>query len=251
MVATTRVWFLNVLRGAGGARRALLLARAVELAPDVVVFAEAEGWAGDPSFAAALGLEPFVVAPDRGLPLALLARPGWCVELAQLCEGRLFHAALRARVTPPGAAPFELVAAHLHPGPETRRAEEVDALLPHLAGPSTLLVGDLNALDPDDWFRGRRVDDLVADRATPRWLLDRLPPRALARLRAAGLVDLFRLRRPGEDGSTFPAHEPHVRYDYALAGAALAARVTDVELLATDADRALSDHLGLLVTLRA
>lgn len=241
------MWFLNILRGAGSARRALLLARALELRPDVIVFAEAEGWAEDRSFAAALGLEPFVVAPDRGLPLALLARPGWCREPQALCTGHLFHAALRARITPPGGAPFELVAAHLHPGPESRRHEEVEALLPHLTGPSTLLVGDLNALDPDDWFRGAQVDALEADRTSPAWLKDRLPPRAIARLRAAGLVDLFRLRRPGEDGSTFPAREPHVRYDYALAGAALAARVHDVELLATDADRALSDHLGLLV----
>jgi endonuclease/exonuclease/phosphatase family metal-dependent hydrolase len=248
-----RLWFLNIRRGAAGGRFERLLSRAAALRPDIAVFAEAEGWSGAPGarFARTLGLDLFVAPGRSGLDAALLTRPGWLEGPARALAAEVFrHGACRATIAPPGRAPFDLYAVHFHPKGEERRALEVEALLAETGRPParpTLVVGDLNAVRASDRIGAERADAIAPGPDAPAWLRDKVPPRALDALLAAGFADLLRERRPAEDGFTYPASAPVARYDYALASAAMAARVLSIDVLATPADVALSDHLGLLV----
>ena len=101
-----------------------------------------------------------------------------------------------------------------------------------------VLVGDFNALQPDDEL-GPPLPGVV-----PRG--DALPGAArvvLAQLREAGYVDSFRALHPSELGCTYPAHAPWLRIDYVFASPELAPRLRACWVGSDGRAAAASDHL--------
>ena len=108
---------------------------------------------------------------------------------------------------------LRLFATHLVHGrdeaSEEVRVHEVDAILGVLAQVSEphVLVGDLNAVHPDD----------EVGEPPPEERLEHVARRPLARLLDAGYVDAFRTSHPHERGWTYLTWHPFARLDYVLA----------------------------------
>jgi endonuclease/exonuclease/phosphatase family metal-dependent hydrolase len=98
-----------------------------------------------------------------------------------------------------------------------------------------------DTLDIMNQFDGRRV--LVGDLNQPP---DSPVMRAFA---AAGWIDAWEKLHPGEPGYTFETGSLEKRIDYAWLGPETGGRVDDIQVLEGADGKALSDHLGLLVTL--
>jgi endonuclease/exonuclease/phosphatase family metal-dependent hydrolase len=74
---------------------------------------------------------------------------------------------------------------------------------------------------------------------------------ALGMLYQAGWLDVWKKTRPAEDGFTFEADRPTSRIDYVLASAELREAIEGIDLIGSQRDDVrLSDHLGLVATLR-
>jgi exodeoxyribonuclease III len=143
-----------------------------------------------------------------------------------------------------------LFATHLssrHEADVFPREREVAAILEVLATASRahLLVGDFNALRPDDAV-GRPPAGVE-----PRG--DALPGASrlvLEPLADAGYADCYRSLHPTRPGWTHPAAAPWLRLDYAFASPALAPRVRCCDVIDTEPAARASDHLPLLVDVR-
>lgn len=139
------------------------------------------------------------------------------------------HAVLRA-----AAGPFHVFHTHFalpsddpaRPCIQANVAETLDHVRRRAEGPFVLL-GDLN-VEPED--------------------------ARLERVRDAGLVDAWTLRRPRDPGHTWNAMDPKgptKRLDYAWIPASLAERVTDARQVGAEPAEGVfaSDHRGVMVTL--
>lgn len=248
-----RLYFLNILFQADEARFERLIQRVRDLEPDVIAFVEADGWARGRAerFARELKKDSYVAESPSGLDLAVFAPYGWMSEKAPVGSGLFFHGACRVTVRPRTGGPFRLYTTHLSPKGEDRRLKEMDALLADAAsgppGEPVLIVGDLNSVRGEDRIAGRPIAGIVPDENSPYWLHDKLPPRVIDRVLKDGWHDLYRELEPQADGFTFPSTAPAARYDFALANAAMRPRVRGVQLLGSQADVQVSDHLGLMV----
>nr|WP_204036911.1 endonuclease/exonuclease/phosphatase family protein [Micromonospora qiuiae] len=201
------------------------------------------------AFAARLGMRPYLARSWFGQPVAVLVRPPWQVLSAAPVRRPLHHAAQRV-VLATGAGALTVIATHLHPYSGTRRLVEAGwaaAALRPAHDNLALLAGDLNTLDPYA-DHAERVARLPA--AYRRRHLRRdgrtVETRAVARLLAAGLVDLG-----ATAGSTAPTRHggtefSDMRLDYLLATPALAAHRTDVHVLRDPHTHHASDHYPLL-----
>lgn len=249
-----RLYFLNILLKADGARFQRLVNRVRELEPEVIAFVEADGWAAGrgEQFASTFGKELFVANTPSGLDLAVFTPRGWMKSPVVIGTGAFFHGACRVTISPPGKSPFDLYTLHLNPRGEDRRKTELETLL-SAADPNpdhpALIVGDMNAVRADDRIGERRISEITPDGQSPYWMQDKLPPKALATLLDAGWRDLFREREPASHGFTFPADRPVARYDFAFANDAMFPRVKDIRVLDTPADVQVSDHLGLVLSI--
>ena len=141
-----------------------------------------------------------------------------------------------------------LLATHLasrHEGGTRRRiaeVQEVVEVLRTVADRPRLLVGDLNALQPEDQVgepppgvRPRGEAALGAPRTT------------LEPFTANGDVDCYRRFHPEDPGYTYTAEWPWLRLDYAFASPTLAPRIRACDVVRTDEAAAASDHLPLRV----
>ncbi len=249
-----RLYFLNILLKADDARFQRLIHRTRELEPEVIAFVEADGWASGrgEQFARELGKDYYIANNPSGLDLAVFAPLGWMSRQAVIGTGTFFHGACRVTITRPGSEPFDLYTVHLNPKGEDRREAEIGALLNH-AQPDpdipALIAGDMNAVFSTDRIGERRISEIVPGKDSPYWLHDKVPPRALHQLIAAGWHDLYREWEPGRDGFTFPADKPAARYDFAFANDAMRGRIKSIALLDSQADIQVSDHLGLLLAI--
>jgi len=164
-------------------------------------------------------------------------------------EGRC---AVLARVEAPGGA-VELCATHLEPMYEVTRLRQLEKLLAALSrrGPAQLVLGDFNALRLEDYppdvldaVRGRRAEN---GREAPHGDV-------IARMDAAGFVDLFRLHH-GDAGVAALSDAARgscwvgTRVDYVWASQPLLARwaLRSAEHVAS----AVSDHVPVLVALES
>lgn len=148
-------------------------------------------------------------------------------------------------------APLGLFATHLSPGTELTdceaREREVDVILGLLSAtnPRHLLVGDFNAVHPDDRM-GIPPPDMEDATQTP-WL--RLA-RPIQRMLDAGYMDAYRVSHPRAPGFTWRTGHLWLRLDFAFISTSLAADLVDCDVVSMGpADRA-SDHLPLVVTIR-
>lgn len=254
-----RLMTYNIQEGGGdGNRSKHLLAVIQRLEPDLLVLNEAVAWFPKHALADRLArlLEAdYRIAPSAsGFDIAFFSR----FPIRKMCHppirNRLFHALAWIVVDPPGRAPLNLVGTHLDYREETFRVEEVRASLPHLApllAADTAILGDLNAISPDDPVMGCKPDDLArTDTASlPEWFLDRYPPRAMPLLARAGWKDAFRIRHANETGYTMSTSDPNARYDYILLSPSLAGKVSDVFVETGPPASNASDHFAVVADL--
>jgi exodeoxyribonuclease-3 len=132
---------------------------------------------------------------------------------------------------------LRLFATHLRAGRTERdaelRTEEVEAILDTIGDAECLLVGDLNAVHPDD----------EVGAPPPEERLEFVAREPIRRLLDARFVDCYRTHHHTERGWTYLTWQPWARLDFVLARGELATRVSSCDVVAgEDAFRA-SDHL--------
>ncbi|MEU1607574.1 endonuclease/exonuclease/phosphatase family protein [Micromonospora matsumotoense] len=181
----------------GPDRRDLVCRVVAAQAPDVLAVQELRGFdrpgvlAG---FADLVGMRPYLARTCFGQPVAVLVRPPWRIRSAGPVRRPFHHAAQRVELATT-AGPLTVLSTHLDPYTGLRRRVEAGWLVGAVRrapGELALLAGDLNTLDPGT-EHADRVARLPA--AYRRRHLRRdgrtVETRAVARLLAAGLVDLW------------------------------------------------------------
>ena len=144
---------------------------------------------------------------------------------------------------------LHLFATHLasrHESPEP--ADEIPIILgllaPHADRPH-LLVGDFNALSPDDPFGVPPSG--IAKRGDA---LDGAPRLAIRHQLDAGYTDCYRTLHPHNPGCTYPTDTPWLRLDYHFASPLLAPCLEACGIIASPAATRASDHLPVWSTFR-
>ena len=148
--------------------------------------------------------------------------------------------------------PLALFATHLKAGRgrenEERRAAEVQAILGVLQariGQTHLLVGDFNALHPQD--RPAVETYLITEPGEQGdELRDPQQRHALLPLLAAGYVDCYRVSQPVTPGYTYKLPTPGLRLDYIFASPDLAQRLVTCETVTGGEAETASDHYPIL-----
>ncbi|MEH0971146.1 endonuclease/exonuclease/phosphatase family protein [Micromonospora sp. CPCC 205546] len=270
-------------RDSGGVDRRDLLVRVVAAErPDVLALQELRGFDDRPAaapapvggrragaggvladFAGRVGMRPHLARSCFGQPVAVLLRPPLRVLNATRVRRPFHHAAQRVTVSTT-AGPLTVLSVHLDPYSGLRRRVEAGwaaAALHRAPGELGLLAGDLNTLDPVAEHTDR-VARLPA--AYRRRHLRRdgrtVETRAVARLLAAGLVDLYAAGGGPADGTadaglTAPtrhgggAEFSGMRLDYLFGTAALAGRVRDCRVLRGGDTEYASDHYPVVADL--
>lgn len=250
-----------------------------EQRPDLLALQELRGFRPGgrlTRFAAQVGMRAFLARSWFGQPVAVLVRPPGQVSSVGPVRRPFHHAAQRLTVET-DRGPLSLFGTHLQPYSGGRRLREVSWLTAAagrvpaaaLADRMTLLLGDLNSLDP--WTpHGQRLARLPAGyrsrhlRRTgwPGRLASAVPgggpavdTRAVAALDRAGFVDLFRLvGEGGDEGLTVPtryggAEFSGMRLDYILGTPAAAARAHGCFVVRGGEAEHASDHYPVLAEL--
>ncbi|MGC3860503.1 endonuclease/exonuclease/phosphatase family protein [Micromonospora chersina] len=259
-----RVMTWNIRTGGrdrdGTDRRDRIVAVVAAQRPDLLALQELRGLdrgGGLADLAERTGMVPHLARSCFGQAVAVLVRP----PLRVLRSGRVrrpFHHATALVQVATGAGPLTVFSTHLNPYSGGRRRMEADWLavaVRRTGGELALLAGDLNTLEPavDHTARLAGLGALYRRRHLRRD--GRTDTRAVARLRDAGLVDLWPHTGGGEpDGLTVPtrhggAEFAGMRLDYLLATPALAATARAVRVVrGGDADSA-SDHYPVVADL--
>ncbi|WP_320064797.1 endonuclease/exonuclease/phosphatase family protein [Micromonospora sp. RTGN7] len=229
--------------------------------PDLLAVQELRGFdTGDvlAGFAAEVGMRAYLARSCLGQPVAVLVRPPLRVLAAAPVRRPFHHAAVRVTVAT-DAGPFTLLSAHLDPYCGLRRRIEAGWLAADVRrapGALTLLAGDLNTLDPET-DHTERVARLPPAYRRRHLRLDgrTVETRAVARLAAAGLVDLHGALAPGDAGLTAPTRHgggtefSGMRLDYLFGTAALARLARACAVLRGGETEYASDHYPLLADL--
>ncbi|MCL7459984.1 endonuclease/exonuclease/phosphatase family protein [Micromonospora echinofusca] len=265
-------------RDRGGADRRDLLVRVVAAErPDVLALQELRDFDDRPAaapapagglradgggvladFAGRVGMRPHLARSCFGQPVAVLLRPPLRALAATRVRRPFHHAAQRVSVATTAGA-LTVLSVHLDPYSGLRRRVEAGwaaAALRRAPGRLGLLAGDLNTLDPVAEHTDR-IARLPA--AYRRRHLRRdgrtVETRAVARLLAAGLVDLYAAAGRTDDGLTAPtrhgggAEFSGMRLDYLFGTAALAERVRDCRVLRGGETEYASDHYPVVADL--
>ncbi|MER5703319.1 endonuclease/exonuclease/phosphatase family protein [Micromonospora sp. NPDC002296] len=229
--------------------------------PDLLAVQELRGFDSGgvlAGFAAEVGMRPYLARSCLGQPVAVLVRAPLRVLAAGPVRRPFHHAAVRVTVAT-DAGPFTLFAAHLDPYTGLRRRIEAGwlaAAVRRAPGELALLAGDLNTLDPgtDHSARVARLPPAYRRRHLRRDGRT-VETRAVARLAAAGLVDLYAARSPGDEGLTAPTRHgggvefSGMRLDYLFGTRALARLVRSCEVRRGGDTEYASDHYPVLAEL--
>jgi endonuclease/exonuclease/phosphatase family metal-dependent hydrolase len=161
--------------------------------------------------------------------------------------GHSARALLEARLLLPDHRALTVYVTHLDHQSEAVRMGQVQALLLWAGRDrdrSHLLLGDLNALAPNDYVNQEEVvARLQADAIAAHLVRDGM--QALPRLFKAGYHDCFARAGRGA-GLTYSTTQERFRIDFCLAAGPLADQVTDCHRLDDDDVRLASDHFPLL-----
>lgn len=227
----------------GGRWRLPLIARVIRRQqPDIVALLEATHQTPVRLLARALGMRLAFGEANNPFHIA------WLSRLPLLRQQNHRHPALAKTVLEVEVAwsgrPLQLFATHLAAGSDvlhpSQEAPVVLDLLRRQAAGAHLLVGDFNALHPDDAVGPppAHLHDMVP-------AVDRDPRQAIRAILAAGYLDCYRARHPETAGYSFPATHPWLRLDYIFASPELAAQLRACDVVDTAATRRASDHLPL------
>jgi exodeoxyribonuclease-3 len=218
--------------------------------PDLVALQEANSRPNAERLAGALGMQ--LVYGEANSPFAV----AWLSRLPILSSQNhrlplLAKTLLQIDVAWEGA-PLHLFGTHLVAGRTeqdgARRAREARAIveaigrLEHASTGPRLLVGDFNALHPDDG-----VSDPPAGA-----MIEFLARRPIEHVLEAGYVDSYRHLHAdlvASPGYTYAASHPWVRIDFIFASADLAGRLRSCEVVTSPGAAYASDHLPVLADL--
>ncbi|MFI2666636.1 endonuclease/exonuclease/phosphatase family protein [Micromonospora carbonacea] len=233
--------------------------------PDVLAAQELRGFDSGgvlAGFAAAVGMRPHLARSCFGQPVAVLVRPPLRVVSAGPVRRPFHHAAVRVTVAT-DAGPLTVLAAHLDPYSGLRRRVEAGWLAGAVgrapgggSGALALLAGDLNTLAPgvDHTDRVARLPAAYRRRHLRRDGRT-VDTRAVARLAAAGLVDLYAALAPGDEGRTAPtrhgggAEFSGMRLDYLFGTPTLAGLARSCVVVRGGDTEHASDHYPVLADL--
>jgi exodeoxyribonuclease III len=221
--------------------------------PDVLALQELGQWHHRPrrllaTIEAATGMHGHLARSPFGQAVALLIRPPGMITSTSRVRRPMHHAAALVTVNT-RAGPLTVISTHLHATSTSRRLREARRLVGSRPDRLTVLMGDLNTLDPitdhhaslaalPARYRRRHVTDGQVD------------TRAVQTLTHAGLVDLCHLAGTGLQesvptklgGPEFPA----TRLDYVLATAPLAALTREVHVVHDARTDTASDHYPVI-----
>jgi len=222
---------------------------------DVICLQEANGWQnGSPSrlenFAAATGLTHFVYG-NSNTPFKLATFSALPILDSHVCTEGLWHGATQTTIAR-GDLEVELWNFHADPQSEDARLAEVRLVAP-MIGRRGLLVGDINSLSCND----RYPDTLPAELALmgiTKFGVNSLHHDVTDYLTKAGLIDIAAARNSRDATVPTPAnkdqqHAADLRLDYMFATRAIAARVSDIQVVKNELTNRISDHYPLVVTL--
>lgn len=254
----------NILNG-GGSRLDDVLGIIDARKPDVLAIQEARGWERHSArrlahVSAALGMTAYLARATLGMPVAVLIRPPARVLRHSVVRFPLHHAASVVEVAT-DRGPLTVTSAHLNPFSSSRRRHEAARLARRTrpADGMALLMGDLNALDPDTDHTDRltALHGLYRSRHVRRRAPGRADTRAIATLHAAGYRDLW--TAAGARGQPFTAPTTQgggrefgadgMRIDYILGSDPIAALCTTCETVTGGAAESASDHYPVIATL--
>jgi exodeoxyribonuclease-3 len=138
---------------------------------------------------------------------------------------------------------LRLFATHLRAGRTERdaelRTEEVEAILDTIGDAECLLVGDLNAVHPDD----------EVGAPPPEERLEFVAREPIRRFLNARFVDCYRAHHHTERGWTYLTWQPWARLDFVLARGEVARRVSSCDIVAGEDARRASDHFSVVAEL--
>ncbi len=238
---TFRVLSYNIAEGGEG-RLPEIVAVIRAHQPDAVALVEANSRANVEQLARDLEMDAVFAEANSGYHIAWLSRlpiRRWrndrLLSLAKTLLGIELHW---------HDAPLHLFATHLGsrwdvPQPITEIPVILETLRP-LADQPLALVGDFNALAPDD-----PVGTLPAGVVKRGEAVDGVPRPVIPLLHAAGYEDCYRRLHPREPGFTYPADAPWLRLDYILASPPLAACLIACAVDDSEKARRASDHLPI------
>lgn len=227
-------------------------------APDVVVILEATGWeTGDrlASLAGISGLAHYVLGKSQNsrYHLAVLSKQP-LTGFENHPEG--FRTTLLKVPVYSLAGGFTIYGLHLHSKDEDKRLLEIAHILTTAKDdPNALLIGDFNALAPDDPYDRAALLKTFQERGIKKFGINRLRFDVISAVTHAGYIDLLaQLNTTGRLSYTVPtpsnidiAHATQLRLDYAFATPRLAKRCIRASVLRTDNVNVSSDHFPILV----
>jgi endonuclease/exonuclease/phosphatase family metal-dependent hydrolase len=132
---------------------------------------------------------------------------------------------------------------------EVQRIKELKIYLEYIkskAQDGHLLLGDFNAIAPNDRFRLDMMP--LKEKGMIYWEGGHIYRDAISLLLSEGYVDCFRMSHPYEDGFTLPSKDPHVRLDYIFADSVLAKYLQDCEVVKSHLVSLASDHCPVVAT---
>jgi len=204
---------------------------------DVVALFEANDQAAAARLAGRLGMElvygeansPFAVAWLSSLPVQAATN-----HRLPILEKTLLEVDLGG---------VRLYATHLRAGRTEAdadlRTEEVKTILETIGDAECLLVGDLNAVHPDD----------EVGVPPPEEGLEFVAREPIQRFLDAGFVDCYRRHHHADRGWTYLTWHPWARFDFVLARGDLARRVNSCDVVNGDNAFRASDHFPVVVEL--
>ena len=194
--------------------------------PDVVALQEANDPSAAERLAARLGMELVYGQANSAFAVAWLSR----LPIVRCQNHRL--PVLDKTLLEVELEEALLFSTHLSAGrkkaDEPRRVDEVEAILSCIGGRGCVLVGDFNAVHPNDEI----------GEPPPEEELDHVSRRPIELVLEAGFTDCYRALNPHARGWTYLARRPWARLDYVFASPRWNVRCCEV---VTDAGLA-SDH---------
>jgi endonuclease/exonuclease/phosphatase family metal-dependent hydrolase len=246
MPSTLTVLSYNIREGGQG-RLDRIAALIREQRPDAVALVEASDRAAVEWLAGDLGCDLAIGEANSRHSIAWLSRRP--IMRAENHRSPLLAKTLLEIELPFGDETICLFATHLgsrHDRPQP--ANEIPVILDLLsrrADRAHLLVGDFNALAPDEPVG--MPPPGVAKRGDA---VDGAPRPAIRQLLASGYVDGYRALHPESPGYTYPADAPWLRLDYVFLCPRLASRLVECDVVAGPEAALASDHLPIWARLR-
>ncbi|MBA3945583.1 MAG: endonuclease/exonuclease/phosphatase family protein [Herpetosiphonaceae bacterium] len=212
--------------------------------PDAVALLEANDRANVTTLAHDLGMQLVFGEANTEFHIAWLSRlpiHRWENHRLAALSKTLLEIEVRWAGLPVGLFATHLGSRHDRFRPEDEVPVILDVLR-SLADAPHLLVGDFNALHPNDAVGTPPNGQEKRGEAN-----EGVPRKAIQLMLEAGYVDCYHMLHPRQPGYTYPSHAPWLRLDYVFASSRLARHLTACDSITGTAAEKASDHCPVWV----